>query len=40
MNEVVRKGQLLVSGTIGKEDNAKTVSAKGKVWGKYGIQQK
>lgn len=33
MNEVVRKGQLLVSGTIGKEDNAKNVSAKGKVWG-------
>ncbi|WP_312093238.1 sporulation protein YqfD [Niallia sp.] len=33
INEVVRKGQLLVSGAIGKEDNAKSVSAKGKVWG-------
>ncbi|KAB7670075.1 sporulation protein YqfD [Bacillus sp. B1-b2] len=33
MNQVVNKGQLLVSGMIGKEDNTKTVSAKGKVWG-------
>jgi len=33
INEVVKKGQLLVSGTIGKEDNTKSVSAKGKVWG-------
>jgi len=33
LNEVVRKGQLLVAGTIGKEDHTKNVSAKGKVWG-------
>lgn len=33
MNEVVKKGQLLVAGTIGKEDNTKVVSAKGKIWG-------
>ncbi|PKG21782.1 sporulation protein YqfD [Niallia nealsonii] len=33
VNQVVKKGQLLVSGTIGKEENTKIVSAKGKVWG-------
>lgn len=33
INEVVRKGQLLVAGKIGNEDRVKSVSAKGKVWG-------
>jgi len=33
VNDVVKKGQLLVSGTIGKEDNTKAVAAKGKIWG-------
>lgn len=34
VNQYVRKGQLLVSGTIGPEDKPKYVGARGEVWGK------
>ncbi|MFT8320503.1 MAG: sporulation protein YqfD [Bacillus sp. (in: firmicutes)] len=32
-NDVVKKGQLLVTGTIGKEKNTRIVAAKGEIWG-------
>jgi len=34
VHQFVEKGQLLVSGEIGKEDEPEIVAAKGKVWGK------
>ncbi|MGP7819046.1 sporulation protein YqfD [Niallia sp. 01092] len=33
VNDVVKKGQLLVTGTIGKDENTRIVAAKGKIWG-------
>lgn len=33
VNEYVKPGQLLVSGTIGKEGNARLVASKGQIWG-------
>jgi similar to stage IV sporulation protein len=39
-NDVVSKGQLLVAGTIGKDKNTKTVSAKGKIWGETWYKSK
>lgn len=42
INEMVKPGQILVSGIYGKEDKAKTVSAKGEVFGEtwYKVQAK
>ncbi|VEF47755.1 sporulation protein YqfD [Bacillus freudenreichii] len=34
VNQFVEKGQILVSGTIGNEDETKIISARGEVWGK------
>lgn len=38
INDHVEKGQLLVSGVIGREGQTKEVAATGEVWGKYGLR--
>lgn len=38
VNQFVKKGQMLVSGMIGKEDEEQLVPAKGEVWGKTWYQ--
>lgn len=34
VNQFVEKGQILVSGTIGNDDDVRVISARGEVWGK------
>jgi len=40
INQYVKPGDILVSGIIGKEDDSKIVSAKGKVWGEVWYESK
>jgi hypothetical protein len=40
VNDYVKKGQVLVSGLIGKEDNKKSIAAVGEVLGAYVIEER